>query len=38
MHVPSRTLRLGRVPPKRRGPLVPVMVAVSQGACLLPDT
>lgn len=27
MHLPSKTLGLGRVPPKRRGPLVPVMVA-----------
>lgn len=37
MHSLSRTLGLGRVPTKRRSRLVPAMVAVSQGACLLPD-
>lgn len=37
MHSLSRTVGLGKVPPKRRGHLVPAMVAVSQGACLLPD-
>ena len=37
LHSLSRTLGLGRVPTKRRSRLVPTTVAVSQGACLLPD-